>query len=167
MSYTSQSILEMNKRSASIAAENKRFLEKLGKKRPKQLDAVIHELHFEEFDKIDCLECANCCKSLGPMLFESDIERMASKLKMKSPAFKDQYIKSDEDGDNIFNQSPCPFLAADNTCFIYGSHPKACREYPHTDRKRFYQVTKKTFYNASYCPAVFNIVNRLKRKFPM
>lgn len=152
----------MERKASTVAPENKVFLERLVKKKPKNLDAVVHELHYEEFEKIDCLECARCCSSLGPMIFESDIERMASALKMKTPVFKDKHIKIDEDGDYIFNESPCPFLCHDNLCMIYENRPKACREYPHTNRKRFYQVAKKTYHNVSACPAVYSIIEKLK-----
>ena len=162
MSYTKNLISEMERRIPSVMKENKALVERIVKSKPKKLDRIVHDLHHEEFDKIDCLECARCCKSLGPMLFESDIERMASALKIKTSKFKDNYIKMDEDGDYIFNQSPCPFLCHDNLCMIYTSRPKACREYPHTDRKRFYQVARKTYYNASTCPAVYSIVEKLK-----
>ena len=164
MSYTSDLIQEMERKSAALAPDSKLLLERLVKKKPKNLDKIVHQLHFEEFDKIDCLECARCCKSLGPMIFESDIERMAAALKIKTPAFKDKYIKMDDEGDNIFKESPCPFLCYDNLCMIYENRPKACREYPHTDRKRFYQVAIKSYYNFSVCPAVFSIVEKLKQK---
>lgn len=163
MSYTSELIEEMERRSSAMDKVNKVFLQKLFKNRPKKLDAIVHRLHDEEFEKIDCLECARCCKSLGPMIFESDIERMSSALKMKTSAFKDRYIKIDEDGDNVFKENPCPFLCYDNLCMIYENRPKACREYPHTDRKRFYQVTMKTYRNVSTCPAAYKIVERLKK----
>ncbi len=165
MSYTSKSIEEMERKSTSVAPENRSFMEWLLKTKPKNLDRIVHKLHAEEFDKIDCLECSLCCKGLGPMLFESDIERMAASLKMKSSTFKDQYITMDEDGDNIFKEMPCPFLCHDNLCMVYSNRPKACREYPHTDRKRFYQVTIKTYHNTFTCPAVFNIVRRLREEF--
>lgn len=165
MSYTSDLKNEMLRRANSIAPDNKIFLEKLRKNKPRDLDKLVHELHSEAFEKINCLECANCCKALGPMLFESDIDRMASAIKIKSSEFKNKYIKLDEDGDYIFNISPCPFLCDDNYCIIYSNRPKACREYPHTDRKRFYQVTAKTYYNTFTCPAVYSIVNELKKKF--
>jgi uncharacterized protein len=163
MSYTKQMIQEMERKAVSNAPENLSFLKLLLKKKPKNLDKIVHQLHEEEFDKIDCLECARCCKSLGPMIFEGDIERMASALKMKTPAFKEKYIKIDEDGDNVFNESPCPFLCSDNLCLIYKNRPRACREYPHTDRKRFYQVTVKTYHNTFTCPAAFSIVQKLKK----
>lgn len=164
MSYTKKLIEEMERKATSIAPENRSFLESLLKNKPKQLDKIVHKLHDEEFEKIDCLECARCCNSLGPMLFESDIERMSSAIKMKSSAFKDKYTKLDEDGDIIFKEMPCPFLCHDNLCLIYENRPKACREYPHTDRKRFYQVTIKTYHNTFTCPAVYSIVNKLKSK---
>lgn len=165
MSYTKLLIAEMEKKAPSLMKENKAFMMKLAKSKPKNLDKVVHELHIEEFEKIDCLECARCCSSLGPMVFESDIERMASTLKMKTSTFKDQYIKVDEDHDYIFKESPCPFLCHDNLCLIYTNRPKACREYPHTDRKRFYQVAKKTVHNVNTCPAVYSIVEKLKEVF--
>jgi len=165
MSYTSDLKDEMLRRAVSIAPENKTFLEKLGKNRPRNLDKVVQEIHYNVFNEINCIECANCCKTLGPMLFESDIDRMASALKMKSSVFKDKYVKTDEDGDYIFNTSPCPFLCHDNLCLIYNNRPKACREYPHTDRKRFYQVTAKTYHNSITCPAVYSIVNELKKRY--
>ena len=165
MSYTKKILEEMNRKAVSMSAQNKIFLEKLAKTKPKNLDKIVHELHIDTFEKIDCLECANCCKSLGPMLFDSDIDRMASALKMKSSIFREKYIKVDEDGDYVFNQSPCPFLGHDNYCFIYENRPKACREYPHTDRKRFYQICIKTWHNSLTCPAVYSIVNELKKNF--
>ena len=165
MSYTRELFNEMNRRAVSIAPENKNFLDKLAKNKPKTLDKIVCELHYEEFEKVDCLECANCCKSLGPMLFESDIDRLASTLKIKSSEFKDKYVRMDEDGDYVFKTMPCPFLSHDNICMVYNNRPKACREYPHTNRKRFYQVAQKTYYNISTCPAVYSIIDQLKKKF--
>jgi len=162
MNYTQKIFDEMISCANSNAPEYKKLLENLTKLKPKNLDNIVHELHYDEFEKIDCLECANCCKTLGPMIFESDISRMASKLKMNVPDFKDRYIKVDDEGDYIFNESPCPFLSYDNYCMIYSARPKACKEYPHTNRKRFYQVAIKTYHNLFTCPAVFSIVKRLK-----
>lgn len=163
MSYTKIKLEEMARKATSQGPENKSFLLRLIKEKPKKLDSIIHGLHHEEFDLINCLECANCCKTLGPMLFESDIERMSAHLRMKVSAFKDAYIRMDEDGDYVFKEMPCPFLGYDNLCIIYENRPKACREYPHTDRKRFYQVALKTYHNTFTCPAVFSIVEKLKK----
>lgn len=139
------------------------FFAKLKRNKPKDLDAIVHQYHDEVFSEINCLSCANCCKTISPVLYETDIARLAGFLKMKIPVFKDSYIQIDEDGDYVFRQSPCPFLLHDNHCIVYSSRPKACREYPHTNRKRFYQILDITFKNVSVCPAVFMIIEKLRK----
>jgi Fe-S-cluster containining protein len=67
----------------------------------------------------------------------------------------------DEDGDYVFKSSPCPFLASDNACSIYEFRPKACREYPHTNRPQMKQILDLTFKNATVCPAVKEILKRI------
>ncbi|HHC79196.1 MAG TPA: YkgJ family cysteine cluster protein, partial [Flavobacteriia bacterium] len=65
-------------------------------------------------------------------------------------------------------QAPCTFLdTTDNTCVIYDVRPKACSEYPHTNRKKFIQLTQLTLKNTAVCPAVFNIIEALKKKLPL
>ena len=142
--------------------ENKRFLDKLKKKKPKDLDNVVAGLHDEVFDYIDCLECANCCKSISPIVIDRDIDRIAKHLKISPSALVDQYLELDKDGDYVFRETPCPFLMPDNYCSIYEVRPRACREYPHTDRKRFYQISNLTYKNTFICPAVFDVVEKLK-----
>ena len=142
--------------------ENKRFLEKLRKKKPKGLDDIVAGLHEEVFGYIDCLECANCCKSISPIIIDRDIDRMAKHLKISPSLFTEQYLEIDSEGDYVFRQVPCPFLMPDNYCSIYDVRPRACREYPHTDRKRFYQITELTLKNTFICPAVFDIMEKLK-----
>jgi len=77
--------------------------------------------------------------------------------------FEQEYLKRDEDGDLVLNQVPCTFLGADNYCSIYEVRPKACREYPHTDRKKFQQISNLTLKNVAICPAAYNIVEKLKQ----
>lgn len=164
--YTKKQLLNLKERALSVSKENNKYLYRLSKQKPKNLDRIIQQLHNEEFSKIDCISCANCCRTISPMIFESDIQRIASALKMRIPDFKDRYILIDEEGDYIFNTIPCPFLEENNYCSIYVYRPKACREYPHTDRKKFYQVLAKTYKNTFTCPAVFNIVRKLPQYFP-
>ena len=40
--------------------ENKAFLQKLKKQKPKDLDNVTNNFHDIAFQTIDCLKCANC-----------------------------------------------------------------------------------------------------------
>jgi hypothetical protein len=80
--------------------------------------------------------------------------------------FKKTYLKIDEDGDFIFQNMPCPFLLPDNYCSIYEVRPKACQEYPHTDRRKFHQVFSLTLKNIYTCPAVYEIAEELKKNYP-
>ncbi len=147
--------------------ENRKYFEKLRKKPPRNLDYVMQELHDAEFQRTDCLSCANCCKTTGPLFTEADIERIAKHLRLKPQQFIDTYLRVDEDGDRVLQSVPCTFLDAENYCLIYEVRPKACREYPHTDRKKFQQITHLTLKNVEMCPAAFNIVEEMKRRMPL
>jgi Fe-S-cluster containining protein len=138
------------------------FFKKIYKRIPANFDEVVHELHTEVFEEVNCLECGNCCKSLGPRITDKDIEKLAKYLKVKPSDFVKKYLKIDEDNDYVFQTMPCPFLGTDNYCFVYSERPKACREYPHTDRRKFHQLLAITLKNTSTCPAVFQIVEKLK-----
>jgi len=144
--------------------ENKKFFDKLKKRPPKNLDYVMQDLHDAEFSQTDCLTCANCCKTTGPLFTSSDIERIAKHLKMKQQQFVETYLRVDEDGDHVLQQLPCPFLDSENYCMIYDVRPKACREYPHTDRKKFHQITNITLKNIPICPATYRIVEEMKKR---
>ncbi len=140
------------------------FIKNLKKRKPDALDSIVHELHDSAFSKFSCLDCANCCKTIGPRLTPQDIERLAKHLKMKLADFYSQYIMADEDDDLVFADHPCPFLQPGNYCRVYENRPRACREYPHTDRKRFYQILDLTYKNCETCPVVFDIVEQLKTR---
>tara|TARA_R110000868_G_scaffold21640_11_gene89853 strand:- start:20460 stop:20954 length:495 start_codon:yes stop_codon:yes gene_type:complete len=145
-------------------SENKKFFTKLKKKPPKNLDYVMQELHDAEFEQTDCLKCANCCKTTGPLFTNADVERMAKYFKQKPQQFIEQYLRVDEENDYVLQQVPCTFLGADNYCSIYDVRPKACREFPHTDRKKFQQISNLTLKNVAICPAAFNIVEEMKKR---
>ena len=157
-------LTEIRGRALDLKAETKAFFTKLRKKKPKNLDKVVHNLHYEVFEEIDCLDCANCCKSISPTLYDKDVDRLAKHLKMKPSQFVDEYLYVDDENDYVYKQTPCPFLLPDNYCMVYEVRPKACREYPHTDRKRFYQLLNLSLKNTEVCPAVFELVERLKLK---
>ena len=143
--------------------EHKKFLDSLKKKPPKNLDYVVQETHDEVFEEIDCLQCANCCKTTGPLFTEKDIERISKHLRMKPSDFEDKFLRVDEDQDKILQALPCFFLMDDNKCSIYEVRPKACREYPHTDRKKIYQINNLTLKNTVICPAAYTFVEKIKR----
>jgi Fe-S-cluster containining protein len=160
--------MDLNKfkeESQNRAKANKAFLEKLRRQKPKNLDDVVHQMHHEAFNQIDCLECANCCKTTSPIVIDRDIDRIAKHLKMKPSQMIEQYLQLDNDDDYVFRETPCPFLMPDNYCMIYEVRPRACREYPHTDRARFHQILKLTWRNTLVCPAVLEIVKGLREKY--
>lgn len=134
---------------------------KKNKKRLEKMDTVVHQIHEEISEQIDCLSCANCCRTLGPAIYDKDIERIAKALRMKPAEVVSYYLKKDEDSDYVFQSMPCPFLLSDNYCSIYESRPKACREYPHTDRRRFEQIYKLTVKNSDTCPIAYEVLSRL------
>lgn len=144
--------------------ENKKFFAKLKKKPPKDLDSTMQSLHDEEFKQTDCLKCANCCKTTGPLFTSIDIGRISRQLRIKPKQFIAGYLSIDEENDYVLKQLPCAFLGADNYCAIYNGRPKACREFPHTNRKKFHQISNLTLKNVAICPAAFNIVEKIKNK---
>jgi uncharacterized protein len=148
--------------SKNKSAENKKFLQGLKKKDPRKMDDLFHTTHEEVFEEVNCLDCANCCKTTSPIFYQTDIERVAKSLRMKPGDFIEQYLRIDEDKDYVLKSSPCPFLDGDNYCRVYDNRPKACREYPHTNRKKMIQIMDLTHKNTLVCPAVFQIVERLK-----
>ncbi|MCR9173072.1 MAG: YkgJ family cysteine cluster protein [bacterium] len=147
-------------------AERSKYIRKIKKKRPKNLDQVIHDQHEKAFEEIDCLKCANCCKTTSPIFRDVDIQRISKKLKMSPEAFENTYLRKDEEEDWVLQSAPCTFLQPDNTCFIYDIRPQACREYPHTDRKRMIQIMDLTLKNAEICPAVSQILGKLMIDLP-
>jgi hypothetical protein len=144
--------------------ETKKLIDRLGKLPPRELDEIFHEAHEEVFACTDCLQCANCCKTTGPLFTRKDIERIAQYLKMKPGDFTEKYLRIDEDQDYVLQKTPCAFLKEDNYCSIYDVRPKACREYPHTDMQQMQTKLKITYLNATICPAVADILEKIKAK---
>ena len=129
--------------------EHRKFLDGIKKKPPKNLDYLVQ---------------ANCCKTTGPLYTEKDINRIAKHLRMKPADFEQKFLRVDEDNDKVLQNLPCFFLNEDNTCSIYEVRPKACREYPHTDRKKFYQINHLTIKNTLICPAAYIFVEKIMKR---
>ena len=152
------------KKAKDTHKENQKFFQKLRKKPPKNLDTLMSNLHDEEFQRTDCLKCANCCKTTGPLFTDKDVARISKHFRMKPQKFIERYLKIDEDNDYVLQGVPCTFLGSDNYCSIYEVRPKACKEFPHTDRKKFQQISNLTLKNVAICPAAYNIVEEMKRR---
>ncbi|HZI26041.1 MAG TPA: YkgJ family cysteine cluster protein [Chryseolinea sp.] len=127
------------------------------------MDDAFHAIHEKVFEDIECLSCANCCKTTSPIFYQNDIDRIAKFLRIKPGDLVEKYLRIDEDDDYVLKSSPCAFLDAENYCTIYEARPKACREYPHTNRKKMVQIMDLTYKNTLVCPAVLEMVERLKK----
>ncbi|MGX9986397.1 YkgJ family cysteine cluster protein [Soonwooa purpurea] len=153
-----------NQQAQQKSKEHQKFLEQIKKKPPKNLDYLVEDMHEKTFEEIDCLACANCCKTTGPLFTEKDKERIAKHLRMRISDFETKFLRLDEDNDWVLQSTPCFFLDPnDNKCNIYDVRPKACREYPHTDRKKIYQINNLTLKNTLICPAAYVFVEKLRK----
>ena len=147
----------------SLKKVNALFLEQLRQSKT-DIDSDFHDEHKAVFKELDCLECANCCKTTSPIFLQEDIGRISSYLKIKVGHFILKYLEMDEDGDFVLQKAPCVFLAEDNKCKVYDVRPKACSEYPHTNRKNMIEILDITLENTVVCPAVNEIVKRMRSK---
>lgn len=147
----------------SLKKVNAAFLEQLRQSKM-DVDSDFHDEHKAVFKELDCLECANCCKTTSPIFLQEDIGRISSYLKIKVGDFILKYLEMDEDGDFVLQKTPCAFLAEDNKCKVYDVRPKACSEYPHTNRKNMIEILDITLENTVVCPAVNEIVKRMRSK---
>jgi len=138
--------------------DTKKFFFNIAKKKGPEIDKLFHPTHDKVFSQTNCLVCANCCKTSSPIITNKDIDRIANHLRIKPGDFVRDYLKIDEEEDYVFQKTPCTFLNEDNTCSIYEYRPKACSEYPHTNRKNMVEILSLTEKNALVCPAVFNII---------
>ncbi len=130
----------------------------------KELDKLVHKIHKELFRSIDCITCSNCCRKIVPIMEGKDIPAISSKLGINTDEFKSTYLKKDENGRMRINKKPCPFLT-DKGCSIYDCRPKACREYPFTDKKDIMGRLINLVMNCEICPVVYEIFERLKEYY--
>ncbi len=118
-------------------------------------------LHDEAVSTTDCLSCAACCRNYSPRFKQPDIKRIARSLKMKEGDLIERFLRLDEDGDFVTKSSPCPFLGSDNYCSIYEVRPSDCARFPYTDEDVLIKRQKLTLKNATFCPIVDKVLDRL------
>jgi Fe-S-cluster containining protein len=93
----------------------------------------MQDLHDAEFKKTDCLKC-NCCKTTGPLFTDADIERVSKYLRQNHNSLLSNIFKSMKT-EIMCCKASRVLSDNENACMIYDVRPKACREFPHTDRK--------------------------------
>ncbi|MFW5805385.1 MAG: YkgJ family cysteine cluster protein [Bacteroidales bacterium] len=163
--FTDISLQDLKELATRDEKSFKQLAGKLKKVKKQEIDSFVHTWHAELFSDTDCLKCANCCRSLGPMLTDRDIDRLAKFLKKKPSAVVNQYLRQDKEGYYVFKNIPCPFLMADSYCMVYEARPKACREYPHTDKTNFKQIIQLSIKNSKTCPVVYKILKELMKTY--
>jgi uncharacterized protein len=128
-----------------------------------RLHAIVQQATQEVWDRIDCRDCANCCKTRHPLFSRTDVARIAAFLGVTVEELRARYLEVDHEAAKYTTrQLPCPFLQ-DNLCSIYDVRPSVCAGYPHLHRN-FRNRLWQTIDNATTCPIVFNVLERLKRR---
>lgn len=146
------------------AANHKKYKDFLRRADKNSVLKQLPALHHKAFEKIDCLSCTNCCRNYSPRFKTPDIKRISRHLKMKESTFIDKYLTLDEDGDYVTKSSPCPFLGEDNYCSIYENRPSDCHRFPYTDEDVIIKRPAITLKNASFCPAVYYVLEKLTQQ---
>ncbi|MEY4110682.1 MAG: hypothetical protein RLZZ46_1037 [Bacteroidota bacterium] len=142
-------------------SKNKDWAAKTKRRPPLRLDEMFAAAHDKVFGEIDCLNCAHCCKTTSPIVTQRDVDRLSKGLKMRPSDLIEKYLT--EDGSTyVMKKAPCPFLGSDNYCSVYQDRPSACREYPHTNRRRMSQILDISLNNTFVCPAVARIFSMLR-----
>ncbi len=142
-------------------ANQKKYRQFLGRADKNKVLRQLPDLHAAAFREVDCLQCAACCKNYSPRFKTPDIKRISKHLRMRESVFIDEYLLLDEEGDYVVKTKPCPFLGADNYCGIYDVRPSDCQRFPYTDEDVLIKRQALTLKNASFCPAVYFVLERL------
>lgn len=156
-------LVNWEKKSRERQKVYKQFLQRASKNEVLKRQPAIHE---EAFNKVDCLGCANCCKNYSPRFKTPDIKRISKLLGLREGVFIEKYLKEDEEGDFVLQQTPCPFLGADNYCSIYEDRPSDCRRFPYTDEDVLIKRTALTLKNSSFCPITYYTLEKLIQEIP-
>ena len=140
----------------------KKFLGKVEKNPPRNINAIVDKVDAAVWKEIDCLSCANCCKVMSPTYTTKDIQRIAKHLKMTPAAFKEKYLYFEKkEGDWMNKSQPCTFLNLENNkCSIYEVRPADCAGFPHLKKKKVTDYIHVHQQNIEYCPATYKMVEK-------
>ena len=127
------------------------------------LDRDFASLHDELFSEEFCIQCGNCCREYSTVLKDNDIGAIAKYLRITPSAFLSEYTEDSPDGPEI--KAPCRFLSSDGRCEIQVCKPEDCKAFPYTDRPERIWSLYNTISLASVCPLVFEILQRLKKRY--
>jgi uncharacterized protein len=168
MAYLRSSSMKINLRSFRQRVRHRRksfrkFLNGLGRERPRGLDVMAAETDSKIWGEVDCLSCANCCRTMTPTYTKSDLRRIAGFTGMTIAEFKIKWLKKDRSTGEWLNRStPCQFLNLENNkCNIYEVRPADCSGFPHHNKKRMVDYLHVHKQNIESCPATLLWVERM------
>lgn len=132
-----------------------------------ELDSHFRRLHDEIFAEYDCCECANCCKTYDILVNKNDITTIAVYLGQSEDDFINKYLAANDehtsaDEEYQIRGKPCCFLGTDGKCAIQECKPLVCSDFPYTDKPNRLHNMLNLLDFAEDCPAVFEILERLK-----
>ena len=140
------------------------YQQKLNRADKKAFLKQLPDWHEKAVSEVDCLSCAACCKNYSPRFKTPDIKRISKYLGLKEGSFIEKYLRIDEEGDYVLQQTPCPFLGSDNRCSIYEQRPSDCARFPYTDEDVILRRIPLTLKNVSFCPIVFKVLEMFIEK---
>ena len=145
----------------------KKYLSKVEKNPPKNINAIVDKVNTEVWQEIDCITCANCCKKMTPTFTIKDIKSIAIHFDMTPKEVKEKWLHQDKkNGDWINVNQPCQFLnLSTNMCAIYEVRPADCAGFPHLKKKKFVEYLHVHKQNISYCPATFKMVEKMMERY--
>jgi Fe-S-cluster containining protein len=145
--------------------ENRKFFDRIKKKKPVHLTKAFRQYHDEAFSHTQCTHCANCCKTALAVFEKPDIRRISRHFEMSEKDFIKKYLRPHPDYEYLIKTLPCPFLADDNKCSIYEIRPTGCRTYPPAKLRLTDEQLDVLHDNVGICPAVNEMVEKIKEKF--
>ncbi len=146
----------------------KKYLSKVEKNPPKNINAIVDKVNTEVWQEIDCITCANCCKKMTPTFTIKDIKSIAIHFDMTPKEVKEKWLHQDKkNGDWINVNQPCQFLNLEsNMCSIYEVRPADCSGFPHLKKKKVTDYIHVHQQNIEYCPATFKMVEKWMTAMP-
>ena len=140
-----------------------KFLHRLKRNPPRNLQSIAIEAASNVWDEIDCLSCANCCKTMTPTYTNSDIKKIASYLQISTEEMKRKWLKKERGTGKWLNKTtPCQFLDQEtNMCNVYEVRPADCAGFPHLTKKRMVDYIHIHKQNLDECPATFKMIEKM------
>ena len=159
-------IKSVKQKAKEQSKENKRFFNRLKRKKPSGLTKAFRQVNDEVFGRHDCTKCANCCRTSLAVFGPKDVRRISKHFSMDKKEFIKKYLTPHPDYDYLIKTLPCPFLSENNLCTIYEIRPEGCRTYPPAKLQLSDEQLDVLHDNVGICPAVSEMVDKIKENFP-